>query len=51
MAFDPSLAERVRQILRGRTGITERQMFGELAFLVDGKCVDHVAGLPQKPAK
>ena len=37
MAFDPALAERVRDVLAGRPGITERKMFGGLAFLVDGK--------------
>ena len=37
MAFDPDLAQRVREVLSGRPGITERKMFGGLAFLVDGK--------------
>jgi TfoX/Sxy family transcriptional regulator of competence genes len=37
MAFDVELAQRVRDVLSGRRGITERQMFGGLAFLVDGK--------------
>ncbi|OOG39040.1 TfoX/Sxy family protein [Polaromonas sp. A23] len=37
MAFDPSLAERVRKALGARPGISERRMFGGLAFLVDGK--------------
>jgi len=37
MAFDPSLAERVRAALGARSGVTERRMFGGLAFLVDGK--------------
>jgi TfoX/Sxy family transcriptional regulator of competence genes len=37
MAFDPELAERVRTVLAGRPDITERRMFGGLAFLVDGK--------------
>jgi TfoX/Sxy family transcriptional regulator of competence genes len=40
MAFDERLAERVRAILAGRKGVTERKMFGGLAFLLDGKmCV------------
>ncbi len=37
MAFDPGLAQRVREVLGERIGITERKMFGGLAFLVDGK--------------
>ena len=37
MAFDPVLAQRVRNVVGGRPGITERKMFGGLAFLVQGK--------------
>lgn len=37
MAFDAGLAQRVRRVLGSRPGITERRMFGGLAFLVDGK--------------
>ena len=37
MSFDPGLAQRVREVLAQRQGITERRMFGGLAFLVDGK--------------
>lgn len=37
MAFDAGLAQRVRDVLGRRPGITERRMFGGLAFLVDGK--------------
>jgi TfoX/Sxy family transcriptional regulator of competence genes len=37
MVFDPGLAQRVREALRDCPGITERRMFGGLAFLVDGK--------------
>lgn len=37
MAFDPGLAQRVRESLGDCAGITERRMFGGLAFLVDGK--------------
>jgi len=37
VAFDPTLAERVRECLRGRPGTTDRRMFGGLAFLVDGR--------------
>ncbi|MCY7319066.1 MAG: TfoX/Sxy family protein [Ramlibacter sp.] len=37
MAFDPGLAQRVREVVGDRRGVTERQMFGGIAFLVDGK--------------
>lgn len=37
MTFDSGLAQRVRQALRARPGISERKMFGGLAFFVDGK--------------
>lgn len=37
MAFDAGLAERVRDVLGNWPGVSERAMFGGLAFLVDGK--------------
>lgn len=36
MAFDENLAQRVRSALSARTGVTERKMFGGLAFMVRG---------------
>jgi len=39
MAFDPGLAERIRELLADRGGISERRMFGGLAFLDDGRMV------------
>jgi TfoX/Sxy family transcriptional regulator of competence genes len=39
MAFDPGLAERIRDLLAGRRGVGERKMFGGLAFLLDGHMV------------
>ncbi len=39
MAFNETLAGRVRALLARRRGITERKMFGGLAFMVD----DHMA--------
>lgn len=45
MAFDPVLAQRVREVLVGRAGITERKMFGGLAFLVDGKMFVGILGV------
>lgn len=36
MAYDESLAERVRAELAGEDGLTERKMFGGLAFMLHG---------------
>jgi TfoX/Sxy family transcriptional regulator of competence genes len=36
MAFDEKLAERIRRQIGKRKGVTEKQMFGGLAFLVNG---------------
>lgn len=36
MTFDTDLAERVRRLMLGVAGVTERRMFGGLAFLVHG---------------
>lgn len=36
MAFDEHLAERVRRALGKRQGLSEKKMFGGLAFLVHG---------------
>jgi TfoX/Sxy family transcriptional regulator of competence genes len=36
MAYDERMAERVRKLLKRRKGITERKMFGGLAFLLNG---------------
>lgn len=40
MAYDEGLAERVRERLEGLQAVTERRMFGGLAFLLNGNmCV------------
>ena len=36
MAFNQKLAQRVREILQDQKGVTERKMFGGLAFMVKG---------------
>jgi TfoX/Sxy family transcriptional regulator of competence genes len=36
VAFDEALAQRVRSRLAGQRGITEKRMFGGLAFLLNG---------------
>jgi hypothetical protein len=45
MAYDPELAARVRGILAGRRGVTEKAMFGGLAFLLDGKMFCGILGV------
>ena len=37
MAYDEKLADRIRNILGRRKGITEKKMFGGLSFLLNGK--------------
>jgi TfoX/Sxy family transcriptional regulator of competence genes len=36
MAYDHELAIRIREVVQGERGLTEKQMFGGLAFLIDG---------------
>ena len=36
MAYDETLAQRIRTALAGRSGITEKKMFGGIAFLRHG---------------
>jgi TfoX/Sxy family transcriptional regulator of competence genes len=36
MAYDEDLANRIREIVLTEPGISERRMFGGLAFLIDG---------------
>lgn len=44
MAYDEGLAQRVREVLAARRGMTERRMFGGLAFLLDGKMFVGISG-------
>ncbi|HZO61039.1 MAG TPA: TfoX/Sxy family protein [Solirubrobacterales bacterium] len=44
MAFDESLAHRVRTLLEGQPDVTERRMFGGIAFLVAGNMCCGVLG-------
>lgn len=37
MAYDEALADRIRRTVGPRPGVTERRMFGGLAFLLNGK--------------
>jgi len=36
MAYDEDLANRIRELLAGESGVSEKKMFGGLAFLVSG---------------
>lgn len=36
MAYDKHLAERLRQTLENTAGVSERKMFGGIAFMVNG---------------
>lgn len=44
MAFDESLAGRVRELLEARAGVSERRMFGGIAFMVTGNMAVGVIG-------
>jgi hypothetical protein len=36
VAYDEELANRIREALQGQAGVSEKRMFGGLAFLVNG---------------
>jgi hypothetical protein len=36
MAYDEDLANRIREVLGGESGVVEKKMFGGLAFLIGG---------------
>ena len=36
MAYDEELADRIRDLVQGEPGLSEKRMFGGLAFLVNG---------------
>jgi TfoX/Sxy family transcriptional regulator of competence genes len=44
MAYDEELAERIRHTLDGEAGITEKRMFGGLAFLLNGNMAVAASG-------
>lgn len=44
MAYDERLADRVRDVLEGAPGVSERKMFGGIAFMVEGHMACGVAG-------
>ncbi len=44
MAYNEELATRIRTLLVGRPGVTEKKMFGGLAFLVGGNMAVAASG-------
>jgi TfoX/Sxy family transcriptional regulator of competence genes len=36
MAYDEDLADRIRELVQGERGVSEKRMFGGLAFLIGG---------------
>jgi TfoX/Sxy family transcriptional regulator of competence genes len=44
MAYDEKLAERIRELVAGQRGVTEKKMFGGLAFLVGGNMAIAASG-------
>lgn len=44
MAHDEELANRLRECVQGESGVSEKRMFGGLAFLVDGNLALSVSG-------
>ena len=44
MAFDEGLADRIRDALSGRHGVSQRKMFGGIAFMLEGNMAVGVAG-------
>jgi TfoX/Sxy family transcriptional regulator of competence genes len=44
MAYDEELAERIRELVAGEPRVTEKKMFGGLAFLVGGNMAVAASG-------
>ncbi|MEO6324926.1 MAG: TfoX/Sxy family protein [Thermoanaerobaculia bacterium] len=44
MAYDQELAGRLREVIQAEPGLTEKPMFGGLAFLVHGKMAVSASG-------
>jgi TfoX/Sxy family transcriptional regulator of competence genes len=44
MAYDEHLAHRIRELLEGEAGLTEKKMFGGLAFLIGGNMAVAASG-------
>src|SRR6476661_2929518 len=44
MAYDEELADRIRALVAGEAGLTEKKMFGGLAFLIGGNMAVAASG-------
>jgi hypothetical protein len=44
VAYDEELADRIREVVRGEPGLTEKAMFGGLAFLISGHMAVSASG-------
>jgi TfoX/Sxy family transcriptional regulator of competence genes len=44
MPYDPSLADRIRSVAGSRRDVTEKKMFGGIAFLLRGKLFCGIVG-------
>jgi TfoX/Sxy family transcriptional regulator of competence genes len=44
MAYDEALAERIRDVLAARSDVSERKMFGGIAFMLGGNMAVGVIG-------
>ncbi len=44
MAYDEALAQRVRELVARETGLSEKKMFGGLAFLIEGNMAVAASG-------
>jgi TfoX/Sxy family transcriptional regulator of competence genes len=44
MAYDEELADRLREIVQGEPGVSEKRMFGGLAFLINGNMAVSASG-------
>ena len=44
MAYDEDLADRVRALFAGRSGVREQKMFGGLCFMLDGNMACGILG-------
>jgi hypothetical protein len=44
MAYDTELADRIRFLIGSGPGVTEKKMFGGLAFLIDGNMAISASG-------
>ena len=44
MAYDEDLADRIRELVGGESGVSEQRMFGGLAFLIDGNMAIAASG-------